>query len=71
MTINFQTLHDAIVAVITTVGIAVALSIAFVAAGAFVERGKAQARKVAHVRPIAGPPEHPTQTDDTRELVLR
>jgi hypothetical protein len=69
MTISFQTLHDAIVAVVATVGIAVALSIAFVAAGTFFERGQAQARKV--VRASAAPAQHPTQTDDVRELVLR
>ncbi len=70
MTINMQTLHDAIVALVVTVGIAVALSIAFVAVGAFVERGKAQARKAAH-RHVAAPAQHPTQTDNARELVLR
>jgi hypothetical protein len=71
MTISFQTLHDAIVAVLATVGIAVALSIAFAVAGTFFERGKAQARKVAHVHASAAPAQHPTQTDDVRELVLR
>lgn len=69
MTINIQTVQDAIVAVLVTVGIAVALSIAFVAVGAWFERGKTQARKavVAHALPA----QHPTQTDDARELVLR
>ncbi len=71
MTINIQTLHDAIVAVITTVGIAVAISLAFVAIGAFVERGKAQTRKAAHAHVAAAPAQHPTQTDNARELVLR
>jgi hypothetical protein len=66
---NFQTLNDAIVAVITTVGIAVAVSIAFLAIGAFFERGKTQARKATHA--IAAPAQHPTQTDNARELVLR
>ena len=69
MTISMQTLQDAIIAVVTTVGVAVALSLAFVAAGAFVERGKARAQKVAHA--VAAPAQHPTQTDDARELVLR
>jgi|HubBroStandDraft_6_1064221.scaffolds.fasta_scaffold101350_1 hypothetical protein len=69
MTISMQTLQDAIVAVLITVGIAVALSIALVAVGAFLQRGKAQARKVAHA--VTGPAQHPTQTDDVRELVLR
>jgi hypothetical protein len=66
MTINMQTVTDAIVALITTVGIAVALSLAFVAAGAFFERSRKQASRAIQV-----PAPHPTQTDDTRELVLR
>jgi hypothetical protein len=71
MTINFQTLHDAVVAIIATVGIAVAVSIAFVAVGAFVERGKAKAGKLVRKHELVVPAQHPTQTDDTRELVLR
>lgn len=69
MTTSIQTLHDAIVAVVVTVGIAAAVSMAFVAIGSFVTRGKAQAQKVAHA--VAAPAQHPTQTDDVRELVLR
>jgi hypothetical protein len=68
MSINFQTLHDAIIALITTAGIAVALSLAIIAAGALVQRGKARTLRVAHV--IAGPAQQPVQTDDARELVL-
>ncbi|HEY2075858.1 MAG TPA: hypothetical protein VGH53_05935 [Streptosporangiaceae bacterium] len=66
MTINMQTLNDTIVALITTVGIAVALSLAFVTAGAFFERSRKHASRAVHV-----PAQHPTQTDDARELVLR
>ena len=69
MTINIQTVQDAIVAVFVIVGVAVALSIAFAAAGAFYERGKSQARKAVGAH--AAPAQHPTQTDDARELVLR
>ncbi len=69
MSISMQNLNDAIVAIIATVGIAVALSIAFAAAGAFAQRGKTRARKVAHA--ITVPAQHPTQTDNARELVLR
>ncbi|HUC26149.1 MAG TPA: hypothetical protein VMA73_25880 [Streptosporangiaceae bacterium] len=69
MTINMQSLNDAIIALITTVGIAVALSLAFVAAGAFFERSRKQAGRA--VRAAHGPAQHPTQTDDVRELVLR
>ena len=64
-----QTLNDTIVALIITVGIAVALSLAFVAAGALFERNRKQAGRA--VRPAYAPVQHPTQTDDTRELVLR
>jgi hypothetical protein len=69
VTINMQTLNDAIIALLTTVGIAVALSLAFVAAGAFFERSRKQAGRVA--RTAHAPAQHPTQTDDARELVLR
>jgi hypothetical protein len=71
MTINMPALHDAIVAIITTVGVAVAVSIAFVAIGAFVERGKARAGKLVRSHAVAVPAQHPTQADDARELVLR
>jgi hypothetical protein len=58
---------DAIIAVLTTVGIAVAVSLAFVLAGAFFKRSTAR-----HGQPtVSIPAQHPTQTDDTRELVLR
>jgi hypothetical protein len=69
MTINMQTLNDAIVALITTVGIAVALSLAFVAAGTFFERSRKHASRA--VRADQTPAQHPIQTDDARELVLR
>ena len=69
MTINMQTLNDVIVALITTVGIAVALSLAFVAAGAFFERSRNRASRA--VRAAHALAQHPTQTDNVRELVLR
>jgi hypothetical protein len=71
MTINMTALHDTLVAIITTVGIAVAVSIALVAIGAFVERGKTRAGKLARSHSVVAPAQHPTQTDDARELVLR
>ena len=67
MTNSMQTLHDALFAITATIGIAVALSIAFLAAGAFFERSKARETS----RATAAPAQHPTQTDDSRELVLR
>jgi hypothetical protein len=69
MTINMQTVTDAIVALITTVGIAVALSLALVAAGASFERSRKRASRA--VRATSAPAQHPTQTDHARELVLR
>jgi hypothetical protein len=69
MSTSIQTLNDTIIALITTVGIAVALSLAFLAAGAFARRGRTHVRSA--VRAAAAPAQHPTQTDDVRELVLR
>ena len=71
MTINMPALHDAVAAIITTVGIAVAVSLAFVAIGAFVERNKARAGRLARSHSTVAPAQHPTATDDARELVLR
>jgi ABC-type arginine transport system permease subunit len=65
MSTSIQTLY----AVVVTVGIAVAVSIAFVALGSIGARGKANAQKV--VRVVAAPAQHPTQTDEVRELVLQ
>lgn len=69
MSIDMQTLNDTIIALITTVGIAVALSLAIVAAGALARRGRAHSRTPGHA--VAAPVQHPVQTDDARELVLR
>jgi hypothetical protein len=69
MSISIQSLNDTIIALVTIVGIAVALSLAFVAAGAIFERGRKHDRRTTSQ--IPAPVQHPTQTDDTRELVLR
>jgi hypothetical protein len=69
MSISIQTLHDVFFALAVTVGIAVALSIAFIAAGALFERDEAHAAKAA--RPGAIPAQHPAPTADTRVLVER
>ncbi len=68
MTISMQTLQDALIAVFVTVGVAVALSVAFMTVGAFIERSKARARHAVHA---AAPAHHRTQTDNARDLVLR
>ena len=68
MTISMQNLQDVLIALLVTIGVAAALSVAFMAAGAFVERGKTRASRAIHA---VAPAQHPTQTDDARELVLR
>jgi hypothetical protein len=60
-------LNDVIIALVTTIGIAAAVSLAFALAGRFFERSKAQAGKPIRV---AAPAQYETQSDD-RELVLR
>ena len=69
MTINLQTVNDVLVAIVTTVGIAVAVSLLFVAAGAVFERG--QTRTANARRAGAVPAQHPTQSDEAGELLLR
>lgn len=69
MTITTHTLLDIVVAFVTTVGIAVAISLALMAAGALYER--AQVRRATPRRGGVGPAPHPTQTDTVRDLVLR
>jgi len=56
---------NVITALFTSVGIAVALSLAMFAAAALSGRGK------AHAARIAVPADHPDMPSDTRELVLR
>jgi hypothetical protein len=56
---------DVIIALVTTIGIAVAFSLAMLAAGTLGQRGKQGAALVAI------PADHPDQPADTRELVLR
>lgn len=70
VSINIQTLNDVLVAFVTTVGIAVAISIAFVAAGAIFERGQ---KRTPTVRPLPTnvSAQYPTQSDEAGELVLR
>jgi hypothetical protein len=69
MTISIQTLHGVLVALVTAVGIAVAATIAITAAGAVFERDQARVAKAR--RPGAVPAQHPTQTDDARNPILR
>jgi len=68
MTISIQTLNDTLVALVVTVGVAVALSLAFVAVSAFIQRGRA---RVGHAVHSSAPAQQATQTDQARDLVLR
>jgi hypothetical protein len=63
-----NSLNDAIIAVLTTVGVAVVITIALMLAGAFYERSTGRGRRAVRG---AVPSQQPTQTDDARELVLR
>jgi len=69
MSITMQSLNDTIIALVTTFGIAVALSLAIVAAGASFTRSRKHTRETA--RPSHAAAQHPVQTDSARELVLR
>jgi hypothetical protein len=68
MTIS-QTLQGVLVALVITVGIAVAISTAFMAAGAVFKRDQARVAKAR--RAGAGPAQHPAHTDQARDLALR
>jgi hypothetical protein len=63
-----MSINDAIIAVLVTVGIAVAFSGALMLAGTLFERSAGRGRR--GVRVAAAPALQPTQTDDVRELVL-
>jgi hypothetical protein len=69
MSISIHTLQDIVVAIITTVGISVAVSLALTAAGALHQRAEARWAKPRHGGAV--PTVHPTETDAGRELVLR
>lgn len=68
MAIDIQTLNDAIIAVITTVGIAVAVSIAIVVAATLTARGKLRSVRAAHpaIRPADVNTSHDTRTPALR-----
>jgi hypothetical protein len=68
MTISMQTLNDALIAIVVTVGIAVFLSIVMIAAGGLFEHSKNGQRPST---PAAGPAQHVTHDDDSRQLILR
>ncbi len=69
MTTSIHVLLDIVVAIVTTIGIAVAVSDALTAAGALYRR--AQARRAKPCPGGAVSALNPTQTDAGRDLVLR
>jgi hypothetical protein len=68
MAISMQTLHDALIALTTTVGIAVLLAILMIAVGGLFQHDKN--RRHADTPP-ADPGQHMTSDDHSRQLVLR
>jgi hypothetical protein len=68
MTISMQTLNDALIAILVTVGIAVFLSIVIIAVGGLFEHNK-NLRQTSIHRP--GLAQHVTPSEDSRELILR
>jgi hypothetical protein len=70
MITNFQMVQDTLYALATAVGIAVVFAVALIGAGAATQRSKA--RNSQTVAPVTATiAQHPVQTDDARELVLR
>ncbi len=68
MASNFTLVQDTLYALATVVGIALVFAVALIAAGAATERSKARNGRT-HATPTIA--QHPVQTDDARELVLR
>lgn len=66
MSIDIQTLHDVLIALITAVGVAVTLSILMIAVGALTEHGKNRQRPT---QPKPGPAEHVAPGDKPRQLI--
>ncbi len=70
MITNFQTVQDTLYALAAVVGIAVVFALALIGAGFATERSKARNRRTG-AHPTETIAQHPVQTDDARELVLR
>jgi hypothetical protein len=66
---SIQTLQGVLIALIVAVGLAGAVTAAFLAAGIASRRD--QERMATAIHPVTGPAQPPTQTDEARELVLR
>jgi hypothetical protein len=70
MSTNFQTVTDSLYALATIIGITVVFALAIIGAAAATRRSQAR-NSHAGTPATATMAQHPVQTDDTRELVLR
>jgi hypothetical protein len=70
MSIHFQTVQDSLYALATVVGIAVIFTLGIIAASGLTKRDRARNARRAQLAPVTIA-QHPVQTDDARELVLR
>lgn len=69
MSINLQTVQDALIALTAVVGVALVFALGILAASGLVQRDKARNRKAASVTPSFA--HQPTQTDRVPELISR
>jgi len=69
MSISTHTMLDIVVGIVTTVGIAVAVSLALVAAGTLYQRAQMRGATPRPGDGLSAP--QPTRTDAGRDLVLR
>jgi hypothetical protein len=70
MITNFQTVQDTLYALATVIGLAVVFAVALIGAAAATQRSRARNSRTG--TPVTATiAQHPVQTDDARELVLR
>ncbi len=69
MSINFQMVQDTLYALAAVVGIAIVFAAAIIGAAAATRRSRRHSATGTHAAPTIA--QHPVQTDDVRELVLR
>lgn len=65
---SIQTLHDTLIALVVTVGVAVFLSIVMIAIGGLFQHRKNRHQASPHP---ASPAQHVTHDEDSRQLILR
>jgi hypothetical protein len=67
---NFQTVQDTLYALATVIGLAIVFAVALIGAAAATQRSRARNSQTG-APATATIAQHPVQTDDARELVLR